>query len=60
MKLNRLHAPQSQKISEISLPPIEKLKLDNGIPLWVINTGSQELVKLQMLFLPDSFIKTNC
>ena len=58
MKLNRLHAPQLQEISEISLPPFEKLKLDNGIPLWLINTGSQELVKLQIA-IPAGLIHQN-
>ncbi len=48
MKLNRLQAPDLREISKISTPKIEKLSLDNGMPLWVINTGSQELVKVQI------------
>lgn len=48
MKLNRLQAPNLHEISKINIPDIEKLKLDNGMPLWLINTGSQELVKVQI------------
>ena len=58
MKLNRLQAPLLQEISKINLPLIEKLKLDNEIPLWVINTGSQELVKLQIT-IPAGLIHQN-
>ncbi len=48
MKLNRLQAPDLQEISKINIPPIERIYLDNGMPLWLINTGSQELIKVQI------------
>ena len=48
MKLDRLQAPDLHEISKINIPPIEKTNLDNGMPLWLINTGSQELVKVQI------------
>lgn len=58
MELNRKQAPALHKISEINIPTIEKLKLDNGIPLWIINTGSQELIKVQ-ISLPAGTIYQN-
>jgi len=48
MKLNRQQQPLLQDISQVNIPNIEKLKLDNGTNLWMINTGSQDLVKVQI------------
>jgi len=48
MKLNRLQEPEIHEISKINIGSIEKLNLDNGLPLWLMNTGSQELVKIQI------------
>ncbi|OYT17118.1 MAG: hypothetical protein B7C24_04365 [Bacteroidetes bacterium 4572_77] len=50
MKLNRQQNPSLQQISNLRLPKMEVLKLDNHIPAWMINTGSQELLKLQFSF----------
>lgn len=58
MKLNRLAQPQLEEISKINIPQIEKTNLDNGIPLWIMNTGSQELVKLQ-ISIPAGIIYQN-
>lgn len=50
MQLNRLSAPQIQIIKKIVLPAIDKLNLENGIPVFSVNTGIQEVVKIQLLF----------
>ena len=50
MILNRKQAPELQDISKIVLPNIQNLSLDNGIPLSVLNVGSQELLKIQFSF----------
>ena len=48
--LNRILAPESRQVDEISF--IEPLKqvLDNGIPVFTINAGKQELVRIEFIF----------
>lgn len=48
--LNRTLAPESKQVDEISF--IEPLKqvLDNGIPVFTINAGKQELVRIEFIF----------
>ncbi len=50
MNLNRNQAPQTKIIKTIVLPKIEKSKLSNGIPLFSINTGTQDVIKIQFVF----------
>ena len=48
--LNRTLAPESKLVDEISF--IEPLKqvLDNDIPVFTINAGKQELVRIEFIF----------
>jgi zinc protease len=48
--LNRTLAPESKQVDEINF--IEPLKqiLDNGIPVFTINAGKQELVRIEFIF----------
>lgn len=48
--INRTEAPQIVTVSNINLLPVEQIKLDNGIPLYVINAGEQEIVKIDFVF----------
>ena len=50
MKLNRKEAPQLQKTNKLRIPNMESFSLDNGIPVWLMNTGSQEILKIQISF----------
>lgn len=50
MQLNRTDAPEIQIVKEISLPKIDKSKLSNGIPVFSIHVGTQEVVKIQLVF----------
>lgn len=50
MQLNRTQPPQIQTVKEITLPKIEKAKLFNGIPVFSINVGTQEVIKIQLVF----------
>lgn len=50
MQLNRISAPQIQTVKEIALPVIDKSNLTNGIPIFSINVGAQEVVKIQLVF----------
>jgi predicted Zn-dependent peptidase len=48
--LNRSQRPQIHSLDNIKLPEIQAYQLDNGIPLWVINQGTQAVLKLEVLF----------
>lgn len=48
--LNRTLAPESKLVDEISFIEPLKQKLDNGIPVFTINAGKQELVRIEFIF----------
>lgn len=50
MQLNRTDAPEIKIVKEITLPTIDKSNLSNGIPVFSINVGTQEVVKIQLVF----------
>lgn len=50
MTLNRTVAPAFRAIEHIHIPQAESQKLSNGIPLYLINSGSQELMKIEFIF----------
>jgi zinc protease len=47
---DRSQAPDFQTIQTISIPKAQTLRLDNGLPLHVINVGEQPLVRIECLF----------
>jgi predicted Zn-dependent peptidase len=48
--LNRTEVPDIKTIDSLDLPHVEKMALDNGIPLYIINSGEQDVVKLDFVF----------
>lgn len=50
MTLNRKQAPDFKTIDKIDVQKAETYTLDNGIKVYTINSGSQELTKLEFLF----------
>jgi predicted Zn-dependent peptidase len=42
--------PQSKAIETVSLVEPEKYMLDNGVPVYLINAGTQEIVKIDLIF----------
>ncbi len=48
--LNRTQPPAISQISQLSLPPVQQIQLDNGIPVYVVSMGTQEVVKLEVIF----------
>lgn len=48
--MNRASAPTVLPIEKISLPEVRQIILDNGVPVYIINAGEQEVVKLELLF----------
>ncbi len=47
--LNRKTPPGFRDIQEIKFPKITTEKLDNGIPVYLLNGGTQEVVKLDLM-----------
>lgn len=47
---NRVIAPEIQEIKNLKLPQPTVLHLDNGIPVYVTNIGTQDIVKLEVIF----------
>ncbi len=48
--LNRTAAPEFKTIDKIDILKASETKLDNGIPVYSINAGSQELTKVEFIF----------
>lgn len=48
--LNRTLAPESKQVDEINFIEPLKQTLDNGIPVFTINAGKQELVRIEFIF----------
>lgn len=50
MKMNRSVAPKIETIDTIQLPELDVLELDNGVPVYRIAAGDQDVVKIELLF----------
>ena len=50
MILNRIQAPEINAIKKIEVLRVSEIKLKNGIPVYHINAGTQDLVKIELLF----------
>jgi predicted Zn-dependent peptidase len=48
--MNRTQAPKIKTVDAIDLLAVEQIKLDNGIPVYIINSGEQEIVKIDFVF----------
>lgn len=48
--LDRINAPQLQLLEKIKIIEAQKITLDNGLPLYTIDAGTQDLVKLEFVF----------
>jgi zinc protease len=47
--------PALQSISDFSFRHVEKVSLDNGIPVYFLNAGVQEVVKVELIFMNPAF-----
>ncbi|MBK8623141.1 MAG: insulinase family protein [Saprospiraceae bacterium] len=47
--LNRQIAPEIVRIRTIDIPPIETINLDNGVPVVIINAGTEDIVKIEIV-----------
>jgi zinc protease len=48
--IDRKIAPEVKQVAEVKMIQAEKSLLDNALPLYTINAGSQDLVKIEWLF----------
>lgn len=48
--MNRTKAPSIKTVDTIDLIQVEKIKLDNGVPVYILNAGEQEIVKIDFVF----------
>jgi predicted Zn-dependent peptidase len=47
---DRTKPPKIRDIQSLKLPDVEQRQLDNGLPAYVVNLGTQEVVKLEVIF----------
>lgn len=57
--LNRKSPPTSHTLENIKIAQAESSKLDNGVPISLINAGTQELVKVEFLFKAGSWYQSD-
>ena len=48
--MNRTLAPEINLIDKLDLPNVEKVTLDNGVPVYLLNEGTQEVVKVELMY----------
>lgn len=48
--LDRSQSPDIQQIKNLKLPQPELIHLDSGIPVYMINMGTQDIVKIEVVF----------
>ncbi len=48
--VNRKEPPALHEVSSIELPAIQLFQFSNGIPAYIINAGSQDVLKLEFIF----------
>src|SRR5690606_32912424 len=58
MKLQRTKAPASKEIKRLSFEKAKKQILRNGIELYSINAGEQDIVKIDFLFAAGEWYQT--
>ena len=49
--IDRKKVPEPKEIGTIKIQEAKKSTLDNGIPVYSINAGFQDLVKVEFIFL---------
>jgi len=48
--LNRIKGPKITEIRNVSLPKVHQFELSNGIPVFEVNGGVQDVVKIEIVF----------
>jgi len=53
--INRTQAPGFKTIDKVDIQQVQSFKLDNGIPVYTIDAGSQELTRIEFVFKAGTF-----
>jgi len=53
--INRAQAPEFKTIDKIDIAHANHFKLDNGIPVYTVDAGSQELTRIEFIFKAGMF-----
>ncbi len=53
--ISRLQPPPLQHITDFSFKHVEKSTLDNGIPVYVLNAGIQDVLRVELIFRNPAF-----
>jgi predicted Zn-dependent peptidase len=48
--MNRSIEPAMQVVDKVTLPAIEQIKLDNGVPVYILNAGEQDVIKIELIY----------
>jgi zinc protease len=48
--MDRLKAPEFKQVTKVDLQKATDQTLDNGMPLYVVNAGTQEVMKIEFIF----------
>lgn len=54
-KLNRAHAPDIQLTEKVDIPEPRFVNLNGVIPLWLLQGGSRDIVKFELVFKAGSY-----
>ena len=57
--LNRILSPELRQPEKIKIQEPEKIILPNGIPLYLISSGTQDVCKIEFLFGAGSLFESN-
>jgi predicted Zn-dependent peptidase len=56
--MNRAISPDIKMIDTLHLPAVQMFPLDNGVPVYSINSGEQEVVKVELMFRAGKWYET--
>ena len=48
--INRIKGPEIKSIENLSFPSYKRVKLDNGIPVYILSGGTQDIFKVELFF----------
>jgi len=57
MTINRKITPDFKVVEKIDIPKPEKIVLDNGIETYIIKSGSQDILKIELIFNAGSWFQ---
>lgn len=56
--MNRAQSPDIKMIDQLHLPEVQLTHLDNGVPVYSIDSGEQEVVKVELMFKAGKWYET--